>query len=62
MPIRKSDSEAIILLAVAVASPGSISWEGTYNKPMGPVIAMSRYQNPAILAVFLREFIFCLLL
>jgi hypothetical protein len=40
----------MILVAVPAASPGTISLEGTYNKPIGPVIAMSRYQSPAILA------------
>ena len=56
MPIRKSNSEAIILLAVAAASPGTIKVEGMYIMLKAPVIVISRYSNPAIFAVFLVEF------
>src|SRR5260370_17909923 len=56
MPMRKSHSEAIILLAVAVASPGTIKAEGTYMMPKAPGIPINRYSSPATLAVFLVEF------
>jgi hypothetical protein len=47
-----------MLFAVAAASPGTISMEGTYTRPKALNTARARYSNPAILAVFLIEFIF----
>jgi hypothetical protein len=50
-----------MLLAVAVASPGTIRLEkaAVNEKPMA--MAIIRYRTPVILAVFLIEFIFHLL-
>jgi hypothetical protein len=45
----------MILMAVDVASPGTIILEDTYIIPNPPVIAIIRYNNPAILAFFFFE-------
>jgi hypothetical protein len=47
-----------MLLAVAVASPGTISVEGTYIMQKGPAMSIIRNRTPVILAVFLIEFAF----
>jgi len=60
IPLRNSDSEAMILLAVIAASPGTIIMEGIYNMPKNPNGAISRYRNPATLAILLG-FIFSLI-
>ena len=56
IPRRKSDSCAEMVLAVAAASPDTMS-EGTYNMLKPPVTASSRYSNPAVRAVVLAGFI-----
>jgi hypothetical protein len=50
IPIRKSDSEGLILSAVAVASPGTIRVDGTLIRLKGPNTTRIRSRNPAILA------------
>jgi hypothetical protein len=47
---RNSDSEAMILLTVVAASPGTIRVEGTYIMPKIANGAITRYRNPATLA------------
>jgi hypothetical protein len=47
---RNSDSEAMRLLAVAAASPDTISLEGTYMAKI-PSGTTNRYRNPASLAI-----------
>jgi hypothetical protein len=49
---RNSDSEAMILLAVAAVSPGTIREEADIT-PITANGAISRYSNPASLAVLL---------
>src|SRR5437660_11370272 len=56
MPIRYSDSAALILLAVAVASPATIKTEGMYTMLKAAVNPINRYSSPATLAVLLIEF------
>ena len=51
-PGLNSDSEAMILLAVIAASPGTINLKGTYRAPKIPSGTTIRYRNPATLAVF----------
>jgi len=62
MPARKSISEAKMLLAVAAALSETIKVLGTYMRGTPAVTALSRYSAPAIRAVFLVEFMSCLLL
>ena len=50
-PGRNNDSEAMILLAVVVASPDKIRLEGTYRKVKTPSGTVNRYRNPASLAM-----------
>jgi hypothetical protein len=57
MPRRNSHSFAKILLTVVAASLGAIRTEGTYTKPKALNAERIRYSNPAILAMFLIEFI-----
>src|SRR4029077_2644476 len=57
MPRRKSLSEARMLLAVAAELPDTINLLGTKMMPKKPVTPLTRYSRPAILAVFLVEFI-----
>src|SRR5262249_49850973 len=56
MPRRKIDSEAVILMAVAVASPDTMKCEGTYRRLKKPGMDVNRYRNPATLAALLVEF------
>jgi hypothetical protein len=51
MPRRNSDSEAMILWAVAAASPDTIRLEGMYRKLKTPSGTVNRYRNPASLAI-----------
>jgi hypothetical protein len=55
MPRRKSHSDAMMLLTVAVASPGTISVVRTYpnEKPLQTTIR--RYRNPASRAMATGE-------
>jgi len=55
-----SDLEAMILLTVIAASPGTIR-EETHIMPKRPSGIIIRYRNPANLAVLLIEFIFSLI-
>ena len=50
MPRRNSDSEAMILWAVAAASRDTTSLPETYNKLKIPSGTVNRYRNPATLA------------
>jgi hypothetical protein len=61
MARRNSDSEAMTLLAVAVASPGTMRLDLTKKNPKGAAMKMTRYSSPATLADLLIEFIFLLL-
>src|SRR5215831_10393370 len=57
IPVRNKNSLAKRLVVVAAASPCTIIRVGTYNSPYHPRTARVRYNNPANLAVFLREMI-----
>ena len=50
MPRRNSDSEAIMLWAVAAVLPGTKIMEGTYIIPKIPNGAIARYSHPVTLA------------
>jgi hypothetical protein len=55
MPRRNNPSDAITLLAVVAASPGTMRVEGRYKMLKGDNIAINSIRNPASLAVFFIE-------
>jgi hypothetical protein len=50
IPKRNSDSEAMMLLAVAAASPRTIKRDGRYRRVNGANMLETKYNAPATLA------------
>src|SRR5947209_15724189 len=56
MPVRHKNCEPIMLLAVASASPETISWSLTKSTENIPTRMRTKYKMPPILAILLIEY------